>query len=95
MRDLSAIERTIRGKPIASLAELQAYTYEIPEGQAPPQLLNRFVAGEEVDPAELFAALDTEGRSAAGDSDAALEIIETIKRRLSTTFPNDVPGADG
>lgn len=94
MRDLSAIERTIRGKPIASLAVLQTYMYEVPEDQAPPPVLSRFAAGEEVDPAELFTAVDTEGRSAAGDSDAALEIIETIKRRLIRTFPDEVPSID-
>lgn len=94
MRDLSAIDRTIRGTPIASLAELQAYAYEVPEDKAPPALLSRFTAGAEVDPGELFATLDAEGRIAAGDSDAAVEIVETIKRRLRTAFPDDLPGAD-
>ncbi|HEX7145286.1 MAG TPA: hypothetical protein VF225_08250 [Gaiellaceae bacterium] len=94
MRDLSAIDRTIRGTPIATLAELQTYAYEVPEDKAPPALFSRLTAGEEVEPGELFTSLDTEGRVAAGDSDAALEIIETIKRRLRAAFPDEVPDTD-
>lgn len=90
MRDLSTIKRSIRGHVIATLAELQTYAYEVPEDKSPPALMTRFTAGEEVDPSEFYEALDGEGRAAAGDSDAALEIVETLKARLRAAFPDEV-----
>ena len=90
MKDVSKIHRSIRGRPIATLAELQLYAYEVPEDRVPPQVFTRLTAGEDVDPAELYQALENEGRIAAGDSDAALEIVETLKRRLTDAFPDEV-----
>ena len=80
----------VRGIPIATIVELQTYLYEIPEDREPSVVLTRFVAGQEVGPGELFAALDGPDRDAAGDSDTAREVLELLKRRLAAAFPGEV-----
>lgn len=87
----SEIVRELRGRPIATLAELGAYANEVPEALSPPPLFTRFTGGEEVDPSALYLELDSEGRRAAGDSDAALEMIEVFKGRLREAFPDELP----
>lgn len=89
MRDLSKIDLAIRGVPIATLEEIRTYAYEVPEHLSPPAIMTRFTAGEDVDPGDLYRALEGEGRVAAGDSDAALEILETLKARLRAAFPEE------
>lgn len=87
MRDLSRILRTVRGHPIASMAELQLYAYEVPEGSLPPPIMSRLTAGEDVDPRELYLALEGEARATVAHSDAALEVVEAIRQRLTAVFP--------
>lgn len=93
MRDLTLETRSIRGKVIANLAELQAFAYEVPEGEVPPSALTRLAAGMDLDPDELYRALETEGARAAGDSDSALVFIETLKARLRKAFPDELSQA--
>jgi len=87
VRDLSEIERVIDGQAIATLAELQALSYEVPEDKVLPAVLTRFTSGAEVAPGELYRALDGEARDAVGDSDAGQELLEMLLRRLRAAFP--------
>lgn len=90
MRDLSTVERSIRGRPIATLAELQLYAYEVPEDDEPPELITRLIAGDDVDPGDLYRELASEGRAAVANSDSALELVETLLRRLRAGFAHEI-----
>lgn len=80
---------TIRGDRIAWLDELAPYSYAIPEAKNPPEVFTRFVSGQEVDPRDLYAALDKEGRAAVIDDPEAVSIVEVLLARLDAAFPPD------
>lgn len=90
MRDLSAVQLTVNGVPVASLADMQELAYAVPEDKTLPSAFAHVIAGESVSPHQLFEAC-TCARDVVGDSDAALEILEVVEARLLRAFPQDAP----
>jgi hypothetical protein len=91
MTDISRIELLIRGVPIATLQTMQEYAYSLAEDKVPPAAVTRFVAGMNVTPAELYAALD-EAEAAVGEDDTGREIVAILRSRLESEFPSEIPG---
>ena len=89
MEDLSKIELFVRGRPIATMEEMQAYAYAVPEDQTGPAIVTGFICGDDVDPGQLHRALVCEARSVVAENDGALEIILTVAGRLRKAFPNE------
>jgi len=90
VKDLSQIFVRVRGVPVASLAELQQFAYAVPEHLAPPSVLIRITAGEEVPLDELARAVCEEGPKdleASSERDAGLEALRAIRERLEAAFP--------
>jgi hypothetical protein len=90
MTDLSREELSIRGVPIATLQMMQEYAYAVPEDKVSPAAITRFIAGMDVSPAELYAALD-EAEAVVGEDDTGREIITHLRSRLQAEFPDEIP----
>ena len=87
MEDLAKIELVVGGRPVATLAEMQTYAYAVPEDQVAPAILTRFIAGEVVEPGELYRALIGDARASVASDPAGLEIINMVAERLRKAFP--------
>lgn len=81
---------TLRGHVIATDREIRGYAIEVDEGMNPPAAFNRLVAGKDVEPDELYSALDGEGRRVVGGSDHGLKHLEFILGRLRQCFPDEI-----
>jgi hypothetical protein len=76
------------GQPILSLAEFQRFAYGLPEDAVPPEVLTRWVAGEEFEPSRLLACFEEEAAEAAASSDESLEVLRLAADRLKRAFPD-------
>lgn len=76
------------GEPILSLAEFQRFAYGLPEDAVPPEVLTRWVAGEEFEPSRLLACFEEEATEVAASSDESLEVLRLAGERLRRAFPN-------
>ena len=74
-----------------ALAEFQSYTYGLPEEATPPDLMTRWVAGEDVTAPELLICLRGEAADAASGSDEALHIVRLAIERVTRLFPELAP----
>jgi hypothetical protein len=74
---------TVDGIPLLSTGQGQSLSYAFPEGAALPGVLMDFLLGKEVDAVALAEVLDGEARTAAGDSDEALELLLLARLRLN------------
>jgi hypothetical protein len=79
------------GQPILSLAEFQRFAYGLPEDAVPPEVLTRWVAGEEFEPSRLLACFEEEAAEVAASSDESLEVLRQAVDRLKRAFPNAAP----
>lgn len=80
----------VRGVRIASLAELQRFAYAVPEHLAPPPVMTKFTAGQDVEPDELYEAVTVTGPhilETSDEQDAGLSVLNAIRDRLETSFP--------
>lgn len=68
---------------------MQELAYAVPEDRVLPGAFARFIAGQDLSPAELYEACES-ARDATGDSDAALEVLETLKARLRDAFRAEI-----
>lgn len=79
----------VRGERILSLAEFQRFAYGLPESAVAPELLTRWVTGEDIEPAQLLGCLETDAIDAATSSDESLEVVRAASERLRKAFPED------
>lgn len=85
--DLTSEYLFVGGEPILSLAEFQSYAYGLPEGEEAPQLMSRWLAGEDVKARDLVHCLRHEAIAVAASSDESLEIVRLALERLQVAFP--------
>lgn len=92
-RDPSETALRVRGEQIATLTDLE-FVFDVPEDrQGPPAVVGHWIAGAEIEPAELYSAFDGPMRDVVAGDDHAQAIVEAVLSKLRATFPNDVPDA--
>jgi hypothetical protein len=72
------------------MAELQQFAYAVPEALAPPAVLTRFTAGQEVPLEDLYEAVTVSGPQVletSNEQDAGVAALQAIRARLEEAFP--------
>lgn len=84
----------VRGVPILSWGEYEDLSRSFDPGAPTPPVIAAWFSGEDVEPFELYLALDVEARL-GGATEESHALIDVALARLRKAFPDVSPDHDG